>query len=210
MRLEKPLYMVADIMWDFYKKKLGMEKNSFYYNGGVILYNIPMWREERCHERYWQFLKNSPKQYVLGDQDITNMLFSKGNVSESEIGSLQLKYNYFLKRELLHDAIKESKCRFYIKEEWHDLDKEGVIYHFSKYNGERPWEIGNTHPFKEKFDYYKSASPWRNMKLFERRISKQIAIQIKLKRILPRVIYIPILRMAQRLYFITSEKKINS
>ena len=75
MELSKPLYMVIDIMWDFYKEKLGLNKSSYYFNGGLILYNLDVWRKENCAERYLDYLQHCNKQYVLGDQDITNVLF---------------------------------------------------------------------------------------------------------------------------------------
>lgn len=208
MELVQPLYMVADTIWDFYKKHLGMTRNSFYYNTGVILYNIPIWKESNCHARYFEFLENSSKQYVLADQDISNILFGETPGHPSEIGTLSLKYNYYLKRDLLYLAIKESKCQFYSKEEIEEAGTQYAIYHCAKYNGERPWEKGNQHPFKDIFDYYREKSPWSDMELWEQKIPAAIRIQTNLQKLLPSVLYTFILRIAQRYYFYINERNL--
>lgn len=210
MELDRPLYMVADVMWDFYKRHLGIERDAFYYNGGIILYNMPAWKEKDCYNRYWNFLKDAPKQYVLGDQDITNILFSKADLQKSEIGTLKFKYNYFLGKKRLREVMKEAKCKFYSEAEIDEADRNTVIYHCSKYDGERPWERGNQHPFREKYEYYKKKSPWENTLPFDKKTPKVFLIQKKLRKILPRFMYIPVLRIAQFLYFHNSEKQINA
>ena len=209
MELDKPIYMVADIMWDFRKRVLGMEKDAFYYNGGIILYNIPEWEERNCFNRYWDFLCNSPHQFTLGDQDITNLLFSKADISNSEIGTLPLKFNYFLKKQFIDSSIKEAHSVFYTQKEIENIETDAIIYHFSKYNGERPWEKDNVHPFRDKFLYYKNQSPWSDFPEFENKRSKIMDIQIKLKNILPEYAYIPILRTAQKWYFFKSVRQWN-
>ncbi len=215
MELEKPLYMVIDAMWDFYKRKLGMEDKAPYYNGGIILYNMPVWKKEHCYRQYWDFLKNSPRQYVLGDQDITNILFSRKEESRNKIGLLDLKYNYYsnyylLNRKLLYPAVGISAEEFYSAQDMEKADKEAVVYHCAKYNGERPWEEGNEHPFRSIYEHYKEKSPWSDAGVFEKRHSGIIAIQIRLEQMLPRFLYIPVLRAAQKYYFYKEEKKLNS
>lgn len=209
MPLEKPLYMGLDIMWDFYRAKLGLEKDWPYYNAGIILYNIPVWKKHNCPNRYWDFIKTQKKQYVLADQDITPILFGMNNNADGEIGILPLRYNYFRKKEALYSSIKEAKSIFYTAEEIEEASGAVSVYHCAKYRGERPWEKGNDHPFKPVFDRYNVKSPWSSFAFPEKHIPKHISIQLMLEKKMPKWMYIMVLRLAQRWYFFHEERKIN-
>ena len=208
MELSKPLYMVIDIMWDFYKEKLGLNKSSYYFNGGLILYNLDVWRKENCAERYLDYLQHCNKQYVLGDQDITNVLFNE------QIGVLDLKYNYYSNYYLINpkymkSAVGVDESNYYSGEEMEEAKKSVAIYHCAKYNGERVWDKKNNHPFSEIYKRYKSISYWKNEEGWTSNKSKAIKIQLLLQRWLPHRVYIIFLRRAQKQYFKKNEILLN-
>ena len=57
------------------------------FNGGVILFDMKTWRDQRCEERITDHIKNVRSHYMAPDQDILNI------VLKGQIKVLDIKYN---------------------------------------------------------------------------------------------------------------------
>ena len=84
----KPVGMVCDSVARDYKRFMGFAPEEDYYNGGMILYDLPKWRALQCTERITAHIQNVRNNYEALDQDLINI------VLKGEIKRLPLEYNY--------------------------------------------------------------------------------------------------------------------
>ena len=78
--------------------------------------------------------------------------------------------------------------------------KSPIIYHCMGAMTGRPWEQGNIHPQNDIFNRYLSLSPWSDYEKIIVERKRIFKIQRMLYRILPRFLYIPIHKAAQKKY----------
>ena len=55
---------------------LGLHTPSEYFNAGILLINLPLWREQRIAEQAIQFLKDFPEKAEYLDQDALNAILA--------------------------------------------------------------------------------------------------------------------------------------
>lgn len=55
---------------------LGLDNPNDYFNAGILLINLPLWRAQRIAERAIQFLKDFPKKVEYLDQDALNAVLA--------------------------------------------------------------------------------------------------------------------------------------
>ena len=58
-----------------YKGTLGIPKDEYYYNCGVMLISISNWKKYHCTERIINHLSNVRSRYFVVDQDIVNQIY---------------------------------------------------------------------------------------------------------------------------------------
>ncbi len=180
-----PLAMIEDsgMIFKCYKKNLGMNLKSTYYNsGGLIIFNPCEWRKNNWTMKIVNHLQKVRSEYSLVEQDIINVVF------EGNIFTLDKKYNYMahINMPKLNDV---------------------VVYHMTDMFTGRPWNKNNKHPFKDKYEYYKQLSLWKNEEQIEYNPTFLIKIQMVIKSVLPKCISYPILKIFMRIYFTFCVKK---
>lgn len=192
-----------------YKRLIGIPEHDKYYNCGVLLINQNKWVELECEEKIVNHLKNVRSGYYTVDQDILNVLFRK------EIKYLNLKYNFNSGFYIF--GINESLKMYALKPDYYhtfeDIRNEynsPTIYHCMGAMTGRPWEIDSIHPQNSIFDKYINMSPWRNFEKIKVKRKFIFRMQRKLYIILPKVLYIPIHRLAQMYYFKQMDKLVQS
>lgn len=143
-----------------YKELLGIPREEFYYNCGIMLISQPNWIAKRCTERIIEHLTTVRSKYFVVDQDIMNILF------RHDIRFMSATYNfntcfyiygvdytfkiYHLTDEIYmpHDELQRI------------LDEGPVINHcMSAFTG-RPWEHNSIHPQNALFDRYLAMTEW--------------------------------------------------
>ncbi len=192
--------MVLESNRDKYKVMIGMSPESCYYNSGMILYDVDKWREKRYGQRLVDHIKNVRSSYI-GDQDFLNI------VCEGDVCTLPLTYNF----QPLHGRYTALQYfgayplqgfaeEYYVDEEIENTRCDGaVIYHCYRWLGEFPWNKGNLHPFNDKFDEYLRQSLWKDYDKRKADIGPVLWIEKVLYRLLPRVIFIRIFKLAHEL-----------
>lgn len=187
----KSLGMVLESITDDYKVMIGMKKSDEYYNSGVILFDADAWRRENYCERLLDHIRNVRSSYI-GDQDFLNIVCAGG------VCRLPLIYNY----QPLHVRYTPAQyfsCfgqnPYYSRIEVSSADCP-VIYHCYRWLGEFPWNKGNLHPFNDVYDKYMRISPFSGILKEKAHAGIVLGIEKILYRILPRVIFIRIFRMA--------------
>ncbi len=188
-----------DCTMNSYKAMIDIPATDKYYNCGVLLINQKNWKDYHCTDKIIDHLKNNRSGYYTVDQDIINVLF------RDKIRYLDLKYNF--NSGFFIYGVKESLKMYDLKPEYYNTVKEvetamksPVLYHCMGAMTGRPWEQDSIHPQNKIFDKYLAMSPWsgrEKTKVNRKRIFK---IQRMLYVVLPRSLYIPLHKMAQKRY----------
>ncbi|MBR1877273.1 MAG: glycosyltransferase family 8 protein [Lachnospiraceae bacterium] len=190
---EHPVAMVLDSLVRKHKKRLGFSGDEYYYNSGVMLFDMKEWRKHRCSERIANHVKNVRAWYPSPDQDLINVVL-KGEI-------LKLGPQYNMQPVLLAfdtvDYFRVFGTRgYYTYEEVRMALKEPVIYHFFRFVGEFPWHEGNVHPDNDLFDKYIKLSPWKGYVKRPSGAGVILRLEKVLYKRLPKKIFIVLFRIA--------------
>lgn len=172
----KAIGLALDCFRNEYKKYIGFPENKPYYNAGIMLIDIDLWKEKECSLRIINHLKNIRNDYPLKDQDLINMVFSE------DIVCLDSKYNYLSQFFLYsYDGMKYvyniSEVNWMTKEAFIDSKKNTAILHFAGNCFGRPWTRNSKHPMKKEYDKYYYSSPWFEEKQEHRKVPIQYIVQ---------------------------------
>ena len=187
----KTLGMVLESITDDYKIMIGMKKEDEYYNSGVILFDADAWRRENYCDRLVDHIRNVRSSYI-GDQDFLNI------VCCGDVCRLPIEYNF----QPLHGRYTPAQyfsCfgqnPYYSRTEV-EASNHPVIFHCYRWLGEFPWNKGNLHPFNDVYDKYIRISSFSGVQKVRAHSGIVLGIEKILYRMLPRVIFIRIFRMA--------------
>lgn len=188
-----------DCIMNKYKSLIDIPETDKFYNGGVLLVNLDMWKSEHCEEQIVEHLKNVRHGYYTVDQDILNVLF------RDKFKHLDLKYNF--NSGFYIYGIKESIKIYDLKPQFFNTVEEiqkayenPVVYHCMGAMTGRPWEKDSIHPQNAIFDRYLAISPWKDYEKALVKRKKIFKLQRKLYQLLPRRLYIPLHMVALNRY----------
>lgn len=163
--LDADILCVGDIieLWNFalpqkyiiaaspYKEKHGPEqikrlglKTDVYFNSGVLLINMQLWRRRNIAKLLIDCYKNFYKFFMLPDQDALNV------VLQNNICKLPYKFNRMT-------APNDPTLDF--------REKDDVLLHFV--NEAKPWLKGNTPQIAALYKKYVEQSIWHDLKYLE-------------------------------------------
>jgi lipopolysaccharide biosynthesis glycosyltransferase len=144
------------------KALIGLRKEDTYYNAGVLLINLAMWRLEKIENIFMEYYRFMKGQLLYNDQDILN------HCCKGRILTLSHTYNlspnlfyfprYFMKR--LQPAYDSSSAKEYAQ----ILSSPAIIHYMGD---ERPWIAGNRNKYRRQYEYYFERSPWRGEPLIQ-------------------------------------------
>ena len=185
---DKVAAMALDSLGRIYKRvTLGFSETDLYFNSGVVLFNLLLWREKRCSERIITHVKSREWTYTSPDQDLLNV------VCKGDILKLDAKYNF----QPIHDVFRDrtyfacyGREGYYTEEELAESRAAVCIFHSLRFIGEFPWDASSIHPYTSLFDHYLAKTPWNDY--LKRYAKKTHAMKIEkvLYRFLPRSIYL--------------------
>jgi lipopolysaccharide biosynthesis glycosyltransferase len=163
-----PLAAVMDlIVRDFHR--LDLVESQGYFNSGVMMMNLKVWRELDLGEKVLSYIFSNPKNIIYADQCGLNG-FLKGNWLR-----LELKWNL---QSPFFD--KQYKNLFSIWSKEFNLPvstQNPTIVHFS--GNQKPWNFRSQHPYKRLYWKYLNSTP------FARRFSEDLKISNLLKMLMP-------------------------
>jgi lipopolysaccharide biosynthesis glycosyltransferase len=176
---------VKDFSLQNRKQILDIPEEYNYFNAGVMLMNLALFRTNRIQDKMIDFvIKNISKNEVLWfhDQDIFNaVLYDK-------ILSLPYEYNVMsllFKKEINNILNREDyKSIEFVK-------RNPIILHFT--GNPKPWSYFSFHPYKEEYFRYLSKTAWydyempdRSKKNFLIKIyTRHNVLAVILKRLIP-------------------------
>lgn len=143
------------------KKELGLETLP-YYNSGVLLMDLSLWRKQKTEERILKYYQAHGGRLFAPDQDAINGALA------GEIYTLSPKYNWF--NVFWYYPYKtlvqmQKPVPFITEDEFRKIKGSPCIIH---YLGEdRPWRKGNTHRYAKEYQHYLSMTSWKNMPVEE-------------------------------------------
>lgn len=198
-----PIAMALDSLVRKHKLRLGFEKKDYYYNSGVILFQMSEWRRRHCSERIAEHVKLIRAHYPSPDQDLLNV------VCKGEIFTLHPRYNL----QPIHLAFSLSDYyRYFCRTGYYPVDtvrngKENpTIYHFFRFVGEFPWNQDNVHPDNDVFDQYLALSPWKDYTKLPAEKGLVLKIEKVMYRLMPRSLFIIAFKLSYE-YFIYRANK---
>ncbi len=137
-------------MPDEHLMRLQIAASESYFNAGVMLINLSLWREENYTEKCMRFIRSDKLSIKYHDQDVLNVVLKR------KWFAIEKKWNvghrYFYNSSDLYSDIE--------KEELKQLKKNPGVVHFSGYS--KPWSYWNSHPFKTEYLNYCLTTPWKN------------------------------------------------
>ncbi|MGL4943356.1 MAG: glycosyltransferase family 8 protein [Thermoguttaceae bacterium] len=122
-----------------------------YFNAGMLLINVPLWKQNCCLEKSLQFTQGTFSELFsgkkhCGDQDVLNMLF------QGQVVYVHPKYNavnpLFLRRVDFRGTVFDEVCN------------SPVIVHFA--GGAKPWNAHDFHPLTQEYWQYRQMTPWKS------------------------------------------------
>lgn len=153
--------------------RLGYPQRYGYFNSGVLLINLTYWREHNISQRFVQFAQTTKVKITLPDQDILN------SVLYCSIKMLPLTYNS--QSGFLYKLEHISYDYYGNKDEIEQACIDPVVLHLA---GERPWNKGCNHPYKDEFYKFKALTPWKDEPIKRVTYNKKDQIKRVLRQLL--------------------------
>lgn len=200
----KPIAMVLDSLGGSCKLTIGLAEDDYYFNGGVILFDLNKWRQNNCEEKITKHVQNVRPNYVSPDQDLLNV------VLRGQIKKLDISYNlqpHHVAYTYNQYAREFGQKMYYSEEEINTALAKPKILHTFRYLGEFPWHKDSLHPHTPYFDLYMKLSLWSN---YEKSPTDLDGILFKMERLLykhlPKTAFLKIFKISHKIFMWKSNK----
>lgn len=197
---------VKDGLSHSYKCMLGYAYDDSWYNMGVMLVDVALWKQMHCQEAVEKQLQKR-NAYFAVDQDLLNI------TQHGKIMTLHPKYNatphhYIYNEKDFYRAMPQGG--FYEQNTMKEGQEQAVIRHFERFVGESPWHKNSVHPYTSLFDYYLEMSPWKGYRKQAANNSTILKIEKLLYKCLPKKVFIYIWAAAFKKYLKDCNKEFAS
>lgn len=138
------------------KIELNIPEEFKYFNSGVLLINLKLWRSKGILGKTLDFVKNNGNKLLYHDQDALNaILYDSWLELHPRWNLTNFAFHYddneFRK---VWDGTMFSKVKQALE--------NPCIVHFTVWS--KPWNTYSNHPYKGEYYKYLSLTPWRNFK----------------------------------------------
>jgi len=132
-------------------KELGGSAESPYFNSGVMLLNIELWRRQNWTAKAIQYIQDNRESIYHYDQGVLNALFI------DQWGELNAKWN---QQGCLFwpQVLKKTEYTGKLMENYDELVHHPNIIHYL--SPSKPWNYKCMHPHANRFLYYLRESRW--------------------------------------------------
>lgn len=158
--------MMADTMGGKYRTMLGISEKGIYYNSGVALINLALWRQYNIEKKFMDYLGSQGGYVPWPDQGVFNA------VLDGKIKCLPCAYNVHTTLfSFPYDTLlKVKKLQWYYAndEVEQSLKDPGMIHFTTTFSIPlRPWYEGCNHPYTKTFLKFRAMTPWKNEPLWD-------------------------------------------
>lgn len=143
--------VVGDIFkgFDDCYERLRYPKEKFYFNSGVLLINLDVWREQRICQQCMDYLLHNYEKLFANDQDVLNAVLRDKKMV------LPISYNYQIqfRKKYFFEQYNEA-----FQQEILSVNQPVVIHYAAPI---KPWNcLYFKKPFKKEWWHYCHKSPW--------------------------------------------------
>lgn len=193
---ENYMGVVSEALADSVKPLIDFGKDETYFNSGVILFNVPVWKREGCTKRLFTMMKDKDIKNPTGsDQDYLNYIARDKKVVMSPRFNLQPVHIAFSIR--LYRRCYSSDA-YYDDQTLQYSINNPVILHTYRFLGMFPWHRNSKHPCAEQFQKYKKLSEWREQEDIRKKLPLYLKIERVLYTVLPKGCFLKIFAMFHR------------
>jgi len=147
-----------------------------FFNDGVVLVNVEYCRDFGLIEKANKLIEDYSGNPPVLSEGILNA------ICQDSILSLKPQFNLmsgFLEYAMSNAKYLSSKLSYSVEEIQFACSNPVVIHYLSAFYN-RPWFVNCTHPYKQKYLYYKSISIWKDTELLYKPIPLKLRIIKKL------------------------------
>lgn len=143
-----------------YKKMHGFYKNETYYNTGVLLINLKLWREKDVLQTIINEIRRRNGKSIEPDQSYMNcIMINKILTLPAKFNVMSLYYNDY---DTYLQMSGYSKSEAYSREVLTDATTMPVIVHFAGDKEYRPWYADCKHRMKAQWMEYLQKTEWKD------------------------------------------------
>lgn len=154
-------YLVAgvrDTVDSFFLRKIGLDKDEYYVNSGILLIDLESWRGEGLEQRFIEFIRKFDGNVPHHDQGTINGVCKKRKLAVKPGFNATSNIYSFSAKTIRRIYFMDS---FYSQEELDEAKCNPAILHFTTGLVGRPWEENCIHPMKEEYLKAAALSPWK-------------------------------------------------
>lgn len=183
---QSPVAAVCDSVCFWERFRLGITEEEPYFNAGVILFNLPYWKEHQTLNSMMVYLPQYIKHYTANDQDLLNDYFRGRILKLPQIYNVQgFQIAYSVKDYFSVYHWKESA--YYTPEQVEAALRKPRIIHFFRFLGDYPWQQGNNyHPVRPLYLEWQTKSPWKDHTGAPARTDRVFEVEKFLYKVLPK------------------------
>ncbi len=193
-----PVGVVLDSLSAYYKPVVGFKDDDYYFNSGVVLFDVKNWKENRCKERLLELLRDYPKPHFMNpDQDVLNILLKDQKLV------LSPKYNFQTTHQVYSNSTyyaNYSRVGYYTEDEINEARRQPVVLHAYRFLGQFPWHKNAIHPWRDIWWAYVAKSEWKDLEPRENKGS-MFAFERVLYKLLPKRLFLFIFQTWQTRHF---------
>ena len=183
-----PFALSVDCVPFSFRKAINVPADVPYFNSGVMLMDLKMWRERLCTERFLYELAHPQGPNPLGDQDIFVRIFP------GEIALMAPKWNFISHFFLfsyngLARIVGGRKLLLFTKEAFEEAQKDPRVYHFLGHTLGRPWYTSSLHPMRKRYQEAAREAGLPEIAEQERPMFREYIVQYYLHKFLPQAVF---------------------
>lgn len=154
---DHPLAAASDRNLPMQRQRLNMASDAPYFNAGIMLINLDLWRQEDVLKRGLAYAEKNSEKLNNWDQDVLNHLFEKRAVIVHQRWNAQshlwgLDPTWLAEQGGLNPEEQEA----------HD---DPAIIHFAGGGFAKPWSYRCPHPWKDRYRAVLATTPWADVSL---------------------------------------------
>jgi len=131
------------------KPQLGMAKDASYFNSGVMLINMEIWRKNGIGEKAIHFANKHPELIEFVDQDALNRVINGNFIRMHPHFNAQSGHFRLCSDAEIAPSERQKMC---------EAISDPVIIHYTGGHRDKPWHDDNKHEFRELYWAYREAA----------------------------------------------------
>jgi lipopolysaccharide biosynthesis glycosyltransferase len=157
-------------------KELAMMQDSKYFNSGVMLMNLDMWRRDSMRERVLEFITKNTEVIMFPDQDGMNAIIN---------GCWKVVHPKYNMQTAIYEYDEEYLKNIYGSQELKEAKASPVIIHYT--GSIKPWHQYYKHKNKNKYWQYRRRTPYHNYPLYMINMMKGVTPN-RIRRVVPNIL----------------------